>query len=199
MLSVGPPSSTDVLPGPLQWREDRKGAQENEEEHVTVGGISPQKSFAFSVKFLIRYWEKGKVQWWKKKCLCISVYGPPPPILQMKTLKLGWRRGHCPSLSWFLDQLGPDSPSSPVATVSRSLTWKWLFCLPPASRAKLSMINTMSKIRGQEKGPGYPQAEALLAEAMLKFGRELGDDCNFGNECSLACPFFHLSTGISCQ
>uniref|UniRef100_A0A8C8RQT6 SH3 domain containing GRB2 like 2, endophilin A1 n=1 Tax=Pelusios castaneus TaxID=367368 RepID=A0A8C8RQT6_9SAUR len=50
----------------------------------------------------------------------------------------------------------------------------------PASRAKLNMINTMSKIRGQEKGPGYPQAEALLAEAMLKFGRELGDDCNFG-------------------
>ncbi|KAI1239953.1 Endophilin-A1, partial [Lamprotornis superbus] len=50
----------------------------------------------------------------------------------------------------------------------------------PASRAKLSMINTMSKIRGQEKGPGYPQAEALLADAMLKFGRELGEDCNFG-------------------
>uniref|UniRef100_A0A670ZIX2 SH3 domain containing GRB2 like 2, endophilin A1 n=1 Tax=Pseudonaja textilis TaxID=8673 RepID=A0A670ZIX2_PSETE len=50
----------------------------------------------------------------------------------------------------------------------------------PASRAKLSMLNTMSKIRGQEKGPGYPQAEALLADAMLKFGRELGDDCNFG-------------------
>ncbi|KAL2294365.1 hypothetical protein Nmel_008093 [Mimus melanotis] len=48
-----------------------------------------------------------------------------------------------------------------------------------ASRAKLSMINTMSKIRGQEKGPGYPQAEALLADAMLKFGRELGEDCNF--------------------
>lgn len=43
------------------------------------------------------------------------------------------------------------------------------------------MINTMSKIRGQEKGPGYPQAEALLADAMLKFGRELGEDCNFGN------------------
>lgn len=51
----------------------------------------------------------------------------------------------------------------------------------PASRAKLSMINTMSKIRGQEKGPGYPQAEALLAEAMLKFGRELGDECNFAS------------------
>uniref|UniRef100_A0A8C5LYY3 Endophilin-A1 n=3 Tax=Leptobrachium leishanense TaxID=445787 RepID=A0A8C5LYY3_9ANUR len=50
----------------------------------------------------------------------------------------------------------------------------------PASRAKLTMINTMSKIRGQEKGPGYPQAETLLAEAMLKFGRELGDESNFG-------------------
>lgn len=50
------------------------------------------------------------------------------------------------------------------------------------------MINTMSKIRGQEKGPGYPQAEALLAEAMLKFGRELGDDCNFGKECF---SYFH--------
>lgn len=43
------------------------------------------------------------------------------------------------------------------------------------------MINTMSKIRGQEKGPGYPQAEALLAEAMFKYGREIGDDSNFGN------------------
>uniref|UniRef100_A0A5S6LCL5 Golgi phosphoprotein 3-like n=1 Tax=Xenopus tropicalis TaxID=8364 RepID=A0A5S6LCL5_XENTR len=50
----------------------------------------------------------------------------------------------------------------------------------PASRAKLSMLNTMSKIRGQEKGPGYPQAEALLAEAMFKFGREIGDESNFG-------------------
>ncbi|XP_018412381.1 PREDICTED: endophilin-A1 isoform X2 [Nanorana parkeri] len=50
----------------------------------------------------------------------------------------------------------------------------------PASRAKLSMINTMSKIRGQEKGPGYPQAETLLAEAMFKYGREIGDESNFG-------------------
>ncbi|XP_070598631.1 endophilin-A1 [Erythrolamprus reginae] len=50
----------------------------------------------------------------------------------------------------------------------------------PASRAKLSMLNTMSKIRGQEKGPGYTQAEALLSDAMLKFGKELGEECNFG-------------------
>ncbi|XP_056155979.1 endophilin-A1-like isoform X1 [Lampris incognitus] len=50
----------------------------------------------------------------------------------------------------------------------------------PASRAKLSMINTMSKIRGQEKGPGYPQAETVLGDAMQKFGRELGEESSFG-------------------
>ncbi|XP_070764494.1 SH3-domain GRB2-like 1b isoform X1 [Enoplosus armatus] len=50
----------------------------------------------------------------------------------------------------------------------------------PASRAKLSMLNTMSKIRGQVKNPGYPQAEGLLGECMGKFGRELGEETNFG-------------------
>lgn len=52
-----------------------------------------------------------------------------------------------------------------------------------ASRAKLSMLNTMSKIRGQVKNPGYPQAEGLLGECMGKYGRELGEDTNFGEEC----------------
>lgn len=42
------------------------------------------------------------------------------------------------------------------------------------------MINTMSKIRGQDKGPGYPQAESVLGDAMLKFGRELGEESTFG-------------------
>lgn len=73
-------------------------------------------------------------------------------------------------------------PVSSVPIMWCCLHLKGLLSLSPASRAKLSMINTMSKIRGQEKGPGYPQAEALLAEAMLKFGRELGDDCNFGKQ-----------------
>ncbi|KAK3540383.1 hypothetical protein QTP70_030202 [Hemibagrus guttatus] len=50
----------------------------------------------------------------------------------------------------------------------------------PASRAKLSMLNTMSKIRGQVKSPGYPQAEGLLGECMAKYGRDLGEDTNFG-------------------
>lgn len=42
------------------------------------------------------------------------------------------------------------------------------------------MLNTMSKIRGQVKNPGYPQAEGLLGECMSKYGRELGEDTNFG-------------------
>ncbi|KAJ8378574.1 hypothetical protein AAFF_G00238790 [Aldrovandia affinis] len=50
----------------------------------------------------------------------------------------------------------------------------------PASRAKLSMLNTMSKIRGQVKSPGYPQVEGLLGECMSKYGRELGEETNFG-------------------
>nr|XP_055057284.1 SH3-domain GRB2-like 1a [Misgurnus anguillicaudatus] len=50
----------------------------------------------------------------------------------------------------------------------------------PASRAKLTMVNTMSKMRGQVKNPGYPQAEGLLGECMLKYGRDMGEDTNFG-------------------
>lgn len=61
-----------------------------------------------------------------------------------------------------------------------------------ASRAKLSMLNTMSKIRGQVKNPGYPQAEGLLGECMGKYGRELGEDTNFGKLCVILCVFCGL-------
>uniref|UniRef100_A0A672YRA7 BAR domain-containing protein n=1 Tax=Sphaeramia orbicularis TaxID=375764 RepID=A0A672YRA7_9TELE len=50
----------------------------------------------------------------------------------------------------------------------------------PATRAKMSMMNSMSRIRGQEKGPGYTQTEAILGESMTRFGRELGEESNFG-------------------
>ncbi|XP_036372624.1 SH3 domain containing GRB2 like 2a, endophilin A1 isoform X1 [Megalops cyprinoides] len=50
----------------------------------------------------------------------------------------------------------------------------------PATRAKMSMMNSMSKIRGQDKGPGYTQAETVLGETMQKYGRELGEESNFG-------------------
>ncbi|XP_066430549.1 endophilin-A2 [Eleutherodactylus coqui] len=51
----------------------------------------------------------------------------------------------------------------------------------PASRAKLSMLNTVSKIRGQVKNPGYPQPEGLLGESMVRYGKELGEESKFGN------------------
>lgn len=50
----------------------------------------------------------------------------------------------------------------------------------PATRAKLSMLNTVSKIRGQVNSPGYPQPEGLLGESMTKYGRDVGEDTNFG-------------------
>ncbi|XP_029308694.1 endophilin-A2-like isoform X2 [Cottoperca gobio] len=50
----------------------------------------------------------------------------------------------------------------------------------PATRAKLSMLNTMSKMRGQVNSPGYPQPEGLLGECMTKYGRDMGEDTNFG-------------------
>ncbi|XP_061549292.1 endophilin-A2-like isoform X1 [Phycodurus eques] len=50
----------------------------------------------------------------------------------------------------------------------------------PAYRAKLSMLNTVSKIRGQVKSPGYPQSEGLLAECMMKYGADMGEHNNFG-------------------
>ncbi|XP_057189360.1 endophilin-A3a isoform X2 [Triplophysa rosa] len=50
----------------------------------------------------------------------------------------------------------------------------------PASRAKLGMLNTVSKIRGQVKSTGYPQTEGLLGDCMLRYGRELGEESTFG-------------------
>uniref|UniRef100_A0A3Q0SGU3 Endophilin-A n=1 Tax=Amphilophus citrinellus TaxID=61819 RepID=A0A3Q0SGU3_AMPCI len=50
----------------------------------------------------------------------------------------------------------------------------------PASRAKLSMLSTVSKIRGQVNSPGYPQPEGLLGECMTKYGQEMGENSNFG-------------------
>ncbi|KAM7330565.1 hypothetical protein ACRRTK_009754 [Alexandromys fortis] len=51
----------------------------------------------------------------------------------------------------------------------------------PAYRAKLGMLNTMSKLRGQVKATGYPQTEGLLGDCMLKYGKELGEESAFGN------------------
>ncbi|XP_043084541.1 endophilin-A3b isoform X2 [Puntigrus tetrazona] len=50
----------------------------------------------------------------------------------------------------------------------------------PAYRAKLSMLSTVSKIRGQVKSVGYPQTEGILGDSMLRYGNELGDESGFG-------------------
>lgn len=64
----------------------------------------------------------------------------------------------------------------------------------------------MSKIRGQVKNPGYPQAEGLLGECMAKYGRDLGEDTNFGKMCvfvisesvsTLLARFAHTNNSVS--
>ncbi|XP_030630061.1 SH3-domain GRB2-like 1a [Chanos chanos] len=47
----------------------------------------------------------------------------------------------------------------------------------PAMRTRMAM---MSKIKGNSKGTGYPQAEGILGETMVKYGHEMGEDANFG-------------------
>ncbi|KAK1875741.1 Endophilin-A3 [Dissostichus eleginoides] len=50
----------------------------------------------------------------------------------------------------------------------------------PADRAKLSVLNTMSRIRGQGKAGGYPQTESILGDCMTHYGQELGAESEFG-------------------
>ncbi|XP_051975665.1 endophilin-A3b [Xyrauchen texanus] len=50
----------------------------------------------------------------------------------------------------------------------------------PAYRAKLSMLNTVSRIRGQMKAVGYPQTEGILGDCMLRYGCDLGIESGFG-------------------
>ncbi|XP_077066911.1 endophilin-A3b isoform X3 [Siphateles boraxobius] len=49
-----------------------------------------------------------------------------------------------------------------------------------AYRAKLSMLNTVSRMRGQVKAVGYPQTEGILGDCMLHYGNELGAESGFG-------------------
>ncbi|XP_028296762.1 endophilin-A3a isoform X1 [Gouania willdenowi] len=51
----------------------------------------------------------------------------------------------------------------------------------PASRAKLSMLQSVSRVRGQVKSMGYPQTEGLLGVCMLRYGLQLGHHSLFGS------------------
>ncbi|XP_017295343.1 endophilin-A3b [Kryptolebias marmoratus] len=50
----------------------------------------------------------------------------------------------------------------------------------PAHRAKLSMLSTVSRIRGQTRTAGYPQTEGILGDCMSSYGQELGAASEFG-------------------
>ena len=55
-----------------------------------------------------------------------------------------------------------------------------------ASRAKLSAVKSISKLRGQHNHTLYPQPEGQLGDCMVKNGKELGEDSLFGENCSIA-------------
>lgn len=63
----------------------------------------------------------------------------------------------------------------------------------------MSMMNSMSRMRGQEKGPGYTQTEAVLGESMQKFGRELGEESSFGETSFMVCLAHSSSQGRRLQ
>ncbi|XP_076588613.1 endophilin-A3b [Chaetodon auriga] len=54
----------------------------------------------------------------------------------------------------------------------------------PADRAKLNMLNTVCRLRGQARSAGYPQTEGMLGDCMLHYGQELGAASEFG--CALS-------------
>ncbi|KAM9854217.1 endophilin-A3b [Aulostomus maculatus] len=50
----------------------------------------------------------------------------------------------------------------------------------PAYRARLSMLNNVSRIRGQARPLGYPQTESMLGRCMKHYSQQLGAASEFG-------------------
>ncbi|KFO28831.1 Endophilin-A2 [Fukomys damarensis] len=103
----------------------------------------------------------------------------PPSVLQLVSEKVGGAEGTKLDDDFKEMEKKVDVTSKAVAEV---LVRTIEYLQPnPASRAKLTMLNTVSKIRGQVKNPGYPQSEGLLGECMVRHGKELGGESNFGD------------------
>jgi endophilin-A len=46
----------------------------------------------------------------------------------------------------------------------------------PTARAKMIAVKGISKLSGQAKSNTYPQAEGVLADCMLIYGKRLGEE-----------------------
>jgi len=66
----------------------------------------------------------------------------------------------------------------------------------PTIRARMNMMNISTKIQGKQRQVKYPQIQSILAETMLKYGEELGNDSNFGTAMSQAGDSFRQLSEI---
>merc|ERR1739838_1138980 len=51
----------------------------------------------------------------------------------------------------------------------------------PTTRAKMNMMNILSKPAGKQRDMKYPQPESILGDQMIKYGNDLGSVSNFGD------------------
>jgi endophilin-A len=61
----------------------------------------------------------------------------------------------------------------------------------PTARAKMIAVKGISKLSGQAKSNTYPQAEGVLADCMLIYGKRLGEDSSLFGE------FSHLNPSLT--
>lgn len=69
-------------------------------------------------------------------------------------------------------------------------------CAWAADRARLSVLNAVSRLRGRARRVGYPQTEGLLGDCMLQYGQELGAASEFGNLQQRRCVERHFRTFV---
>lgn len=62
----------------------------------------------------------------------------------------------------------------------------------PTARAKMIAVKGISKLSGAAKSNTYPQAEGVLADCMLIYGKRLGEDSSLFGESEQ----FRLSVSI---
>lgn len=56
----------------------------------------------------------------------------------------------------------------------------------PTARAKMIAVKGISKLSGQAKSNTYPQAEGVLADCMLIYGKRLGEESSLFGESTIS-------------